>query len=331
MPQISVIVPVYNVEKYIHRCVDSILNQTFTDFELILVDDGSPDNCGAICDEYAAKDSRIHVIHQENGGLSAARNAGIDWSFANSDSQWITFIDSDDYVLPQYLVKLINAAKTSDAEIIECGMRRVKTENDFSLTLNFEGIKVFTGAQACTFLYVRMDRQVSYVSACAKLIDKKLLNGIRFPMGKLHEDQFLTYQLLYKSNKVAELGDCLYLYYVANTDSIMRAQFHKKRYDDIEALNHAISFYRHNSESELVHLAGAHKRYMLAIFSLLARKVGIYRELPRSYRVSAREAYKLIRKRDGQDIAEYQLFQIYPGAIKVQAYIRKIISLLKGR
>jgi glycosyltransferase involved in cell wall biosynthesis len=87
MPKISVIVPVYKVEPYLHRCVDSILNQSYRDFELILVDDGSPDNCGAMCDEYAKTDSRIHVIHRENGGLSAARNTGIEWSFANSNSQ----------------------------------------------------------------------------------------------------------------------------------------------------------------------------------------------------------------------------------------------------
>ena len=89
---ISVIVPVYKVEKYIRRCVDSILNQTFSDFELILVDDGSPDNCGAICDAYAKKDSRIYVIHKENGGLSDARNAGIDWGFVKSKIEWIAFI-----------------------------------------------------------------------------------------------------------------------------------------------------------------------------------------------------------------------------------------------
>ena len=97
-PKISVIVPVYNVQQYLHRCVDSILGQTFTDFELILVDDGSPDGCPAICDEYAVKDSRIHVIHQENAGLSAARNTGIDWVLATSDSQWISFVDSDDFI-----------------------------------------------------------------------------------------------------------------------------------------------------------------------------------------------------------------------------------------
>ena len=103
MGRISVIVPVYKVENYLHRCVDSILGQSFADFELILVDDGSPDNCGSICDAYAVKDSRIRVIHQENGGLSAARNAGIDWVFAHSDSQWLTFIDSDDWIHGSFL------------------------------------------------------------------------------------------------------------------------------------------------------------------------------------------------------------------------------------
>ena len=105
---ISVIVPVYKVEKYLSRCIDSILAQTYTDFELILVDDGSPDNCGKICDGYAEKDNRV-VIHQGNGGISAARNAGIDWAFENSDSEWIAFIDSDDWVHPLYLECLYNA------------------------------------------------------------------------------------------------------------------------------------------------------------------------------------------------------------------------------
>ena len=132
MPKISVIVPVYNVEPYLHRCVDSILVQTHTDFELILVDDGSPDNCGVICDEYAQKDSRIHVIHQQNGGLSAARNAGIDWAFANSDSQWLSFIDSDDWVHPCFLEYLYRAVQETDAKVSACGIRKVEGEVEFS-------------------------------------------------------------------------------------------------------------------------------------------------------------------------------------------------------
>ena len=116
---ISVIVPVYKVEEYIYRCVDSILAQSFKDFELILVDDGSPDNCGKICDEYAQKDKRITVIHKENGGLSDARNTGIDWALKNSN--WITFIDSDDWVHTDYLKNLYNAVKENNVDISVCG------------------------------------------------------------------------------------------------------------------------------------------------------------------------------------------------------------------
>lgn len=120
-PLLSIIVPVYNTEKYLNRCIDSILAQTFMDFELILVDDGSPDNCGAICDENAAKDSRVHVIHQENCGQSAARNAGIDWVFAHSDSKWISLVDSDDWVHPQMLERLYHAVLEHNVKVSICG------------------------------------------------------------------------------------------------------------------------------------------------------------------------------------------------------------------
>ena len=128
MPLVSVIVPVYKVELYLRRCVDSILAQTFCDFELILVDDGSPDNCGSICDEYASKDSKIHVIHQKNGGLSAARNAGIDWVFANSDSKYISFIDSDDWVHEKYLELLVKAIETNHDDFSQCALLRTTGE-----------------------------------------------------------------------------------------------------------------------------------------------------------------------------------------------------------
>ena len=111
MANISVIVPVYKVEEFLSRCVDSILCQSYPDFEVILVDDGSPDRCGQMCEDYARQDSRIHVIHQENGGLSAARNSGIDWAFAHSDSRWLAFVDSDDWVHPDFLKVLYETAE----------------------------------------------------------------------------------------------------------------------------------------------------------------------------------------------------------------------------
>ena len=124
MPQISVIVPVYKVELYIRRCIDSILAQTFSDYELILVDDGSPDKCGAVCDEYAKQDNRIHVLHQENAGLSVARNTGIDWTFSHSDSKWLTFIDSDDWVHPRYLEALFLAVQKTGLPLATVAHKR---------------------------------------------------------------------------------------------------------------------------------------------------------------------------------------------------------------
>ena len=124
MHKISVIVPVYKVEKYLRRCIDSILNQTFNDFELILVDDGSPDNCGKMCDEYAKSDNRVTVIHRKNGGLSAARNSGIEWAFNNSDSEWITFIDSEDWVHADYLKILLDYAQKFNTEVSICDFLR---------------------------------------------------------------------------------------------------------------------------------------------------------------------------------------------------------------
>ena len=132
MPQISVIVPVYNVEPYLHCCVDSILGQTFRDFELILVDDGSPDNCGAICDEYAAKDSRVKVIHQENGGVSRARNAALEVA----KGAYITFCDSDDYYAATWLEDLY--AGIGDADVAVAQYSRVSDEGSTGRTSNHE-------------------------------------------------------------------------------------------------------------------------------------------------------------------------------------------------
>lgn len=126
MPEISIIVPVYNVEKYIHRCVDSILNQTFVDFELILVDDGSPDNCGVICDEYALKDNRVCVIHKENGGVSSARNAGLD----NAQGKYIMFCDSDDYVSNKWCEQLYRAATSNPRAFICCSIERIDEDGN---------------------------------------------------------------------------------------------------------------------------------------------------------------------------------------------------------
>ena len=234
MPTISVIVPVYRVEKYIHRCIDSILAQTFRDFELILVDDGSPDNCGAICDAYAAKDSRIHVIHQENGGLSAARNAGIDWAFVNSDSQWLTFIDSDDWVHERILEILLQGNVECGTLISICRFEVEGTPQSFS-SVTYQ--KYITEE-----LYCRSDLQINRISAWAKLYHKTLWDGVRFPVGKIHEDRFTTHRVLFRTPEVTNVTVPLY-YYTINPEGITHSQWNPRRWDDMDALEEQLAFF----------------------------------------------------------------------------------------
>ena len=235
MPQISVIVPVYNVEKYIHRCVDSILAQTFTDFELILVDDGSPDNCGAVCDEYAAKDSRVVVIHQENGGLSAARNAGIDWAFANSNSQWLTFIDSDDWVHKDYLYYLYEAAVSNSVALSMCMC--VET---FEYTNENDAIYI-VHILAPTDAYILKNRGVT-AFACGRLYAKNCFQQLRYPLGKVFEDLFVTYKILFSQRRIAFVSGTLYYYY-QNPESITKRKWTLQRMDELEAYEEQLVYF----------------------------------------------------------------------------------------
>lgn len=237
MPKISVIVPVYKVEKYIHRCVDSILGQTYTDFELILVDDGSPDNCSAICDEYAAKDSRVVVIHQQNGGLSAARNAGIDWAFANSNSQWLAFVDSDDWVHPQYLALLYSAAVNNNTLIAGCTIKKVEC---FYITEPIDQPR--TDVKKPEDIYVYQEGCSGGVFAVVYLYQKSLFQGIRYPQGKIFEDRATTYKLLFQTDRIATVHEELYFYFY-NPNSITNAKWTKRNLDIITALEENMDFF----------------------------------------------------------------------------------------
>ena len=235
MPTISVIVPVYKVEKYIHRCVDSVLNQTYRDFELILVDDGSPDNCGAICDEYAARDDRIVVIHQENGGLSAARNTGIDWAFANSGSRWITFLDSDDYWYERYLEVMLQAVTECNTKISTCNA----TIGDFSSDPSYYiPQKYETEIAYCDRSIIR-----HRIPAWAKLYAKELWKDIRFPVGKLHEDCFTIHKLLFQVPALATVKARMY-FVTPNPNSITHVTWSPKRLDAVEGMEEMLSFFR---------------------------------------------------------------------------------------
>ncbi len=244
MPTISVIVPVYKVEPYLRRCVDSILRQTFEDFELILVDDGSPDTCGAICDDYAARDSRIRVIHQKNGGLSAARNAGIDWVFENSDSRWFTFIDSDDWVHPNMLGSLLRAATEKKTAISVCGYAETGGENPAVKSAQ-ERAELWTAEDFYT------QRFVNATVAWGKLYRRECFAEHRYPVGKLHEDEFLTYRLLFDQGHLAFFPAPYYAYFV-NPAGITKNTWSPRRLDAWEAYEAQIAYFEGRQNPRMV-------------------------------------------------------------------------------
>lgn len=228
MVKLSIVVPIYNVEKYLTRCIESILNQTFTDFELILVDDGSPDNCGKMCDEYAKKDSRIRVLHKKNGGLSDARNHGID--IAKAD--YISFVDSDDYLSPDMYTILYNNLIENDADISTCGYYRCYHDKNVP---NFKecstDIHILSPEEAIRGVFE--DKIVS-VEAWAKIYKTSLFDNVRYPVSRLSEDAFTTPTLLSKAKKIVATTQPL-LYYSMREDSITGSNFKKGDLDVIDA------------------------------------------------------------------------------------------------
>ena len=211
---ISVIVPVYNVEKYLNRCVQSIVDQTYKNLEIILVDDDSPDNCPQICEEWAVKDNRIHVIHKQNGGLSDARNAGM----AIATGEYIAFVDSDDWIHNQYIERMIKVVTTYNVQLVACDLTEVYGKIQ-DKPVDIDDVDVCGAEQAIkTLINGRKFRAV----ACNKLYHKSLLNGEHFETGRYHEDEFFTYRILGKADSLAFVNAPLY-YYFQREGSIMNS------------------------------------------------------------------------------------------------------------
>lgn len=213
-PLVSIIVPIYKVEPYLRRCLDSIVNQTYTNLEIILVDDGSPDNCPKICDEYAAIDKRIIVIHKENGGLSDARNAGLDIC----KGEYISFVDSDDWVDENYIKLMLGAATNNHADIIVSDFIKTNSYLNSSRPKPEKSMEILNSITALKRIWSK--DAITFVTAWGKLIKKNLFNKIRFPIGKLNEDEYTSYKLYFHASKVIQLFVPLYYYY-QRKDSIM--------------------------------------------------------------------------------------------------------------
>ena len=237
MPEISVIVPVYRAEDYLHACVDSILSQTVSDFELILVDDGSPDGCGAICDDYAARDSRVRVIHQENQGQAAARNHAL----AVAKGEWVCFVDSDDAVHPQMLERLGQAAAESGAAMSMCRMLEApEMPESFSAPVEVSWELLSMEEAPLVALFDAGDYP-GWV-ACAKLIRRELVQSHLFCPGRVYEDNEAVCHWISGAKTVASIPHSLY-FYRANPGSTTQSRFSMKKLDYLWALEGIIRFY----------------------------------------------------------------------------------------
>ena len=228
---ISVIVPVYKVERYLARCVDSILNQTYGNLEVILVDDGSPDNSGAICDDYARKEPRIRVIHKENGGLSSARNAGIEIA----RGEYFGFVDSDDWIEPDTYETMLGLATKYDAKMVCAGRYDVDADTmERTIGLCPEKEAVISGVELLgrVFLWDNCDS-----SSCDKLFHRSLYDHVRYPLGVVSEDVASFYLLAQQAERVALCPKLFYNYYhhkgTITTTAISEKTFHFQQHTDV--------------------------------------------------------------------------------------------------
>ncbi len=231
--RISVIVPVYKVEPYLDQCVGSIVAQTYKNLEIILVDDGSPDNCPAMCDAWARKDFRIRVVHKENGGLSDARNAGL----AVATGDHIGFVDGDDHIAPTMYEQLMAHLTDTGSDIAACGVQMVWEDGKTAL-LTQPGHTVLDNVQAMEALISEtwLKQPVWY-----KLYKRSTVEGILFEKGKCHEDVFWSYQPIARANRVCVFDTPLY-FYRQRSDSIMGNGFSEKRLDALEAMEQRLQF-----------------------------------------------------------------------------------------
>jgi len=251
---ISIIVPVYKVEQYIHTCVDSVLNQTYTHWELILVDDGSPDNCPAICDAYAVKDKRIRVIHKRNGGVASARNMALD----NFQGDYVAFLDSDDFWHTSYLEALLNLSQKHDADIAQCNFIK-SNDKVFPILKDSNKIGIFDGHSV--FL-----RGYAKIVLWAKLYKAYLFEEIRMPEGKFFEDDFTTWKWYYKAKKIVVSNVVLY-YYTQNAESTMAGHANKPSLDFIEAYHERIEFFSKGGVKDMEDYSRAHLCKSLVLIS----------------------------------------------------------------
>lgn len=233
--KLSIIIPVYNVRQWLEETVNSVLNQTFRDFELILVDDGATDGSGALCDAFAAADNRVKVIHQENAGVSAARNAGLD----AARGEFVGWVDSDDIIEADMFQRLVSLAQNYNAEIAQCQHDRACELNASTRT---DAAELLDGPGFVRRLFTKQSgAYTNQVALWSKIYRKELWEDIRFPVGQVYEDEMQTYKVCLKAKTIVETEDILY-HYVKRENSIITGESHKKMLDKQKALADRLAY-----------------------------------------------------------------------------------------
>lgn len=317
---ISIIVPVYKVESYINRCVDSILRQTYIKLEIILVDDGSPDRCGEICDKYAEQDNRIKVVHKKNGGLSDARNVGIDISHGD----YISFIDSDDWIHDDYIEKLYQLLKKTDADISVCNFMKTETET-FENKITNQKIYEYSNIEAIGQLTDRFYLQMT--TSWGKLYKKNLFDDTRFPIGRIHEDEFTTYKTIFKSKKIVLTTAQLY-YYWQREDSIMGNSFNlKSRLDVIDAMEERANFLDKIEQTEF-----RDKTYfkIFNVYTTVEDRIDLFEEIEDKVTFKKNfEEFKAYLRKNNKNILHriyYEIYNMMPNVVNKTLKIYRSIK-----
>lgn len=328
-PLISVIVPVYNVEAYLKRCVDSIRCQTYSNIEIILVDDGSPDNCPQMCDDFASEDSRIKVVHKANGGLSDARNCGID----ASSGEYITLIDSDDYVTEDMVEVLYNRITLDESDMVLCNYLCVGDNGDTSRYAweNEPAMEdeLLSSNEAHKKLFGH--KHWHYVIACCKLYKRFLFDDFRYPLGKLHEDLHTTHLLFEKCSKISCVKKPLYYYY--QNESSITHTYSIRRLDAVDAYISRFHFYYDKQD---YYCAIMSVEFMIPKMITAHNELDLTNEQARSRLDNYKKEYKKLLKKvffkKVSGVPRIELISFYFGYFPYRVYnfLRNRINKLKG-
>lgn len=325
MAEIGIIVPVFNTEKYLSRCIQSILAQTFTDFELLLVDDGSTDKSGEICKQYAKFDSRVRVFYQKNQGQGAARNRALDWIYANNSCEWLCFVDSDDWLHPKMLEYLYQTAKQYNSKISICQFEK-KAEEVPDNEIDQLSVKIYQTEEfyCCNHLHS--------VVVWGKLYHRDCFSELRFPEIRACEDAFVAYRILFQFTVLPVVEAPLYMYFLSPV-STMRSVWKPKRLLALTAGEEQLRYFKEQ------HYEEAYKNCAKQYIQTIAGELQI---LKKSDKDMQKQYGKSLRRKLRKEIRKYKfecpfhgnewIFeQAYPGCMRIYWILAARLCRLRRR